>query len=81
VAFFLVALLFLVLDELVVNDVGQPPLEGAYRLHRCLALGDPLVVVRPPVGGVPQLDDRHDVQHSVDPPVSGPGEPLPAVVR
>jgi hypothetical protein len=72
-------LAFLVGHELVVDEVGKPPLEGADRFHRGLPGGELAPVVDPAFGVVAQLHDRHDVQHPVDPPVPGAGESVAAL--
>ena len=41
-----------------------------------LAGGDLAPVVGAAFGVVAELDDGHDVQHPVDPPVPGPGQPM-----
>jgi hypothetical protein len=65
---------FLVVDDLPVDDVGQPASQAAHGFHRGLPGGFALVVVGAAFGGVAQLHDRPDVQHPVDPPVPGPGQ-------
>ena len=48
-------------------------------LERFLALGTPALVVGPALAADPQLADRGDVDHVVDAPVPGPGQPVPVV--
>ena len=67
---------FLVGHELAVDDVGEPPFEGAESFHRGFAGGELAPVVGPAFGVVVQLNDRHEVQHPVDPPVAGSGDPV-----
>ena len=64
-------------DELVIDQVGQPPLEAPQRFLGGLALGPlPLVVEAAGRARVADLGDRHHVQGVVDPPVPGPGQPV-----
>ena len=69
-----------VVDHVPVDDVGQPALEAAHRLHRGLAGGLLAVVVGPTLGRVAQLDGRHDVQRPVDLAVTRPREPVANLV-
>jgi hypothetical protein len=64
-------------DELVVNQVGQPPLKAAEGFLRDLALAAfPLVVPSADVCGVADLRNGYHVQYTIDSLVSGPGEPV-----
>ena len=60
--------------------VGQAALEGAHGFHRGFPGGDFAVVLGAALGGVAELDYRHDVRHAVDLPVPGAGLAVPDVV-
>ncbi len=62
------------------DDVGQASFEGAHGHHRRHPAGLAGVVVDAACGLVPELDDGHDVQCPVDPPVPGAGEPVALLV-
>ena len=56
-------------DHLVVDDVGEPTLEGAHGFHGCLPGGNLAVVVGAAFAvAVAQLHDGHDVQDPGDAP-------------
>jgi len=53
-------------DHLVVDDVGEPTLEGAHGFHGCLPGGNLAVVVGAAFAvAVAELDDGHDRQAPV----------------
>ena len=63
-------------DELAIDRVGDPALEAAHCFHGLLALGSFASVVGPSFGVEAELGDRSDVDHVIDSPVAGPGEPV-----
>jgi hypothetical protein len=67
-------------DELAVDHVGQASFQAPERLHRGLGLGELAAVVGAALGVVADLHDRGDVQHVVEPPVAGPGQPVSDLV-
>ena len=68
-------------DHLVVDDVGEPTLEGAHGFHGCLPGGNLAVVVGAAFAvAVAQLHDGHDVQDPVDLPVARAREPVTDLV-
>ena len=71
---------FLVGEHAGVDDVGQAAFEGAHGHHRGHAAGLARVVVGAAFGLVAELDDGHDVQDPVDPPVPGPRQPVAFLV-
>ena len=64
---------FGVVDHLSVDHIGESAFEGAYGFHWCLTGGEFASVVGAAFGVVAELDDGHDVQDAVDPPVPGSG--------
>ena len=59
--------------ELPEHHVREPALQAPHGLHRRFPGGDLTVVVGAALGGMAELDHRHDVQGAVDLPVSRPG--------
>jgi len=71
---------FLVGEHAGEDDVGQASFEGAHGHHGRHPAGLAGVVVDAAFGLVSELDDGHDVQGPVDPPVPGAGEPVTLLV-
>jgi hypothetical protein len=71
---------FGVLDHPLVDDVGEVPFKRPQRLHGRPSLGQAAPVVGAAEGVAAELDDGHDVQHPVDAPVAGAGEPVALLV-
>ncbi|HEY5455279.1 MAG TPA: hypothetical protein VIJ96_07405 [Acidothermaceae bacterium] len=69
-----------VVAHLLVDDVGQASFQAAHRFHGGFAGGDFPVVVAASFRVGAQLHDGRDVQHPVDAPVPGAGEPVPVLV-
>jgi hypothetical protein len=67
-------------DELLVDGVGDASLEAAQCLGWLLPGSSLAAVVGPAVGVEPQLGDRGDVDHVIDPPVPGSGESVPVLL-
>jgi hypothetical protein len=62
------------------DHVGQPPLETAQCFQRLLALGALAVVIVLPGAGVPDLNNRRDVQGVVETSVPATVEAVPVLV-
>jgi hypothetical protein len=67
-------------DHPAVDDVGQAAFQAPHRFHACLAVGQSALVVGAAGGVVTELDNGHHVQHSVDPAVSRPRQPVPTTI-
>jgi hypothetical protein len=65
-----------VVEQLAINNIGEPSLEAAERFFLGVAFG-PLAEIIRAAGGVPaRLAGRHDMQRIVELPITSPREPM-----